>query len=135
MDVKALTTEDLRQIADSISGALERRQAELQQTCSHAECVDIMHVRPGATHIGCEVRQRPAPAPMSKKRSFRSCWNRQVWAWRQKLVSAASREVRSPNGLTVLARRGCFHPCTLQDHRLAGGPGWRYQNELQTCSF
>ena len=55
LDVKALSTDELRQIADRISKELAQRQSELQQTCAHPEYVDIMYLRPGATYIGCKV--------------------------------------------------------------------------------
>ena len=72
VDVKALTTEELRQIAHRISKELKRRQAELQQTCAHPEYVDIMYMRPGATYKGCKVCQKAAPVPPSYQHSFQS---------------------------------------------------------------
>ena len=60
MDVKVLTTEELRKLANRISKELERRQKELQQTCDHPEYVDIMYMRPGATYRGCKVCQKVA---------------------------------------------------------------------------
>ena len=63
LDLRELTTEELRQIADRISKELERRQKELQQTCAHPEYVDIMYMRPGATYRGCRVCQKAAPLP------------------------------------------------------------------------
>ena len=65
LDVRALTTQELRQIAGRISEELKRRQIELQQTCTHPEYVDIMYMRPGATYRGCKVCQKAAPAPRS----------------------------------------------------------------------
>ena len=61
LDVKALTTEELRQIAKRTREELARRQTELQRTCAHPEYVDIMYMRPGATYLGCRVCQKAAP--------------------------------------------------------------------------
>ena len=65
LEVRALTTEELRQIADRITKELERRQEELQRTCTHPEYVDIMYMRPGATYRGCKVCQKASPASRS----------------------------------------------------------------------
>ena len=61
LDVKALTTEELRQIAERIREELALRQAELQRTCDHPEYIAIMYMRPGATYLGCKVCQKAAP--------------------------------------------------------------------------
>ena len=61
LDVKALSTEELRQIAACIREELAQRQTELQRTCNHPEYVDIMYMRPGATYLGCKVCQKAAP--------------------------------------------------------------------------
>ena len=61
LDVKALTTEELRQIAERIREELARRQTELQRTCNHPEYVAIMYMRPGATYLGCRDCQKAAP--------------------------------------------------------------------------
>ena len=61
LDVKALTTEDLRRIAERIREELELRQTELQRTCAHPEYIAIMYMRPGATYLGCKVCQKAAP--------------------------------------------------------------------------
>ena len=65
LDVRSLSTEELWQTADRIKKELERRQKELQQTCSHPEYVAIMYMRPGATYRGCKVCQKPAPESRS----------------------------------------------------------------------
>ena len=65
LGVRALTTEELRQIADHISRELERRQIELQETCAHPEYIDIMYMRPGATYRGCKVCQKASSVPRS----------------------------------------------------------------------
>ena len=61
LNVRSLTTEELRQAADRITEELKRRQKELQQTCAHPEYVDIMYMRPGATYRGCKVCQKAVP--------------------------------------------------------------------------
>ena len=61
LDVKAFTTEELRQIAEHIREELSLRQAELQRTCDHPEFIAIMYMRPGATYKGCKVCQKAAP--------------------------------------------------------------------------
>lgn len=61
LDVKALTSEELRLIAERIREELARRRTELQRTCAHPEYVDIMYMRPGATYLGCKVCLKAAP--------------------------------------------------------------------------
>ncbi len=61
LDVNALTTGELRQIAERIREELALRQAELQRTCDHPEYIAIMYMRPGATYLGCKVCQKAAP--------------------------------------------------------------------------
>ena len=61
LDVKALTTEELRLIAERITEELARRRTELQRTCAHPEYVDIMYMRPGARYLACKVCRKPAP--------------------------------------------------------------------------
>ena len=61
LDVKALTTEELRQVAERIREELTLRQKELQRTCGHPEYIAIMYMRPGATYLGCRVCQKAAP--------------------------------------------------------------------------
>ena len=57
INVRAVSTDDLRELADGIRKELDARQIALQSDCDHPEYVDIMYMRPGATYRGCKVYQ------------------------------------------------------------------------------